>query len=792
MEPARADPKRVLARILADQPHLAGTLDLVWRQAERSFPGDTLQRWLETCREMAHGPFGASSTLAYLRNAPACAALVGPKAGLVLGQAAMRVGLSAGSSAALALLNAAPKAARRLGAPTPFLEWLRVVEQLAGLAPELVALLLDRTEGFLAELDIRAYEAWALGGVRMAGDDPARRMKFFSMEDPRARRRLSHDTDAPAFADLERRLKAYLVALWQLQCPIRSGAGPGGEAPRRAGFESGIVRMPESFPGFPPAQVRALFRASLAHVAAHFRFTHDKFTVGSLKPVQLALISLIEDARVEQLAIRVFPGLRRLWLPFHVAQPSGALAAPILFARLARALIDPDYQDDNDWVRKGRRLFFEQEAHWEDQTISRTIGGLLGNDLGQMRVQFNARTYVVEPPYRDDNLGLWDFGETAPSAEAETVFDSVRFDRGEENAQREREGDEDAPADAPTPVKPVAAADDDGGVPVAHYPEWDYLIGRDRADWTTLVEFPAPLGAVETIDRILEAHEPLVNRITALIRSAKVSRPLRLRRQPEGERLDLDACIGAAVARRGGDTPDPRVYMTLERRHRDLSALVLLDVSHSTNDIVRGSGGSVLALERAAAVLVAHAMAGLGDPFALHAFCSNGREEVRYIRVKDFDGPYDGLAKRRLAGLEGALSTRIGAAIRHAGVEARPSAHPSPAAAGGHRWRAVRHRRRRPEIFGRGCAQGGVVAGPSGHRRILCRPGRRRRQLSEPHLRAPERSADRPAGAAAREAAVALSPADRLGRIRRRDSASSRRAAPSGRRPTRHRRCGRY
>ena len=41
---------------------------------------------------------------------------------------------------------------------------------------------------------------------------------------------------------------------------------------------------------------------------------------------------------------------------------------------------------------------------------------LLGNDLGQMRVQFNAKTYVVEPVYRDDGLGLWDFGDDAPSS----------------------------------------------------------------------------------------------------------------------------------------------------------------------------------------------------------------------------------------------------------------------------------------------------------------------------------------------------------------------------------------
>ena len=62
-------------------------------------------------------------------------------------------------------------------------------------------------------------------------------------------------------------------------------------------------------------------------------------------------------------------------------------------------------------------------------------------------------------------------------------------------------------------------------------------------------------------------------------------------------------------------------------------------------------------------------MSGLGDPFAIHAFCSNGREEVRYLRVKDFNEPYDTAAKSRLAGLKGSLSTRIGAALRHAGAE---------------------------------------------------------------------------------------------------------------------------
>ena len=61
-------------------------------------------------------------------------------------------------------------------------------------------------------------------------------------------------------------------------------------------------------------------------------------------------------------------------------------------------------------------MFEARLPRFEDPAISREIGMLLGNDLGQMRVQFNAKTYVVEPVYRDDGFGLWDFGDEAPSS----------------------------------------------------------------------------------------------------------------------------------------------------------------------------------------------------------------------------------------------------------------------------------------------------------------------------------------------------------------------------------------
>jgi nitric oxide reductase activation protein len=51
----------------------------------------------------------------------------------------------------------------------------------------------------------------------------------------------------------------------------------------------------------------------------------------------------------------------------------------------------------------------------------------------------------------------------------------------------------------------------------------------------------------------------------------------------------------------------------------------------------------------------------------MHGFASNGRHEVGYTRFKDFDEAYDERVRARLAGIRAGLSTRLGAALRHAG-----------------------------------------------------------------------------------------------------------------------------
>jgi len=666
------DRKRRLLEALPDQPEFVATLDLVWRQAQSSFPGARLGEWLEACHVLAESDVGRDCVVSYVRSAPAIASAAGADAALSIARMVSETATRAGDRAAASLAMVAPRAARRLANGAAFAEWLRVIKIVVAAAPESVTPLLDRSESLLQELGVQGFEAWVLDGVRQGATDPQKRLAFFTRRDQPTLRTASREEDEVSLSDVERQLKAFVMALWHMAPPIRDLPSGAPDRPRRASFAGGIVRLPSSFRGQSRDEASLLYRAAIAHVAAHLQFSRTKFAIGSLKPLQVALISLVEDARVEHLAMRRFPGLGRLWRPFHIATPSGALTAPALMARLARALIDPGYADDNGWIQKGQEMFFAEETRWEDPGISRSIGGLLGNDLGQMRVQFNARTYSVEPAYRDDNQGLWAFDDvSAPVDEQETIFESVRFEREDDAEQpdRERETPEDAADGQEANRAALVEVDAEVGIPVARYPEWDFLIGRERPEWATLVEYEASEGQADAVEDILHRYPVLEQRITKLVRSAKVSRPQRLRRQQEGDRLDLDACIGVAIDQRLGDAPDPRIYARLERRFRDLSVLLLLDVSQSTNDIVPGAGRKVIELEREATALLAHAMAGLGDPFAIHAFCSDTRADVRYYRLKAFDAPYDAAAKRHLAGISGGFSTRMGAALRHAGRE---------------------------------------------------------------------------------------------------------------------------
>jgi nitric oxide reductase NorD protein len=189
------------------------------------------------------------------------------------------------------------------------------------------------------------------------------------------------------------------------------------------------------------------------------------------------------------------------------------------------------------------------------------------------------------------------------------------------------------------------------------YPEWDVNRKSYRTDWCTVVEIgaAAKASASPAIDDAIGLRRPL----------ARLGMGLHRRhRQMQGDDIDIDAVVEARVEAMAGSVPDEAVYLDSLRRRRDLSVLLLLDISGSAAE-AGTLGRTVHQQQRTAVANLTVALHDLGDRVALYAYYSQGRSAVSMVPVKRFDDHLDSRVIRRLNSLEPGAYSRLGAAIRH-------------------------------------------------------------------------------------------------------------------------------
>jgi len=197
------------------------------------------------------------------------------------------------------------------------------------------------------------------------------------------------------------------------------------------------------------------------------------------------------------------------------------------------------------------------------------------------------------------------------------------------------------------------------------YPEWDQGIDDYRLNWCRVVERAAEEGNGDIVGATLIAHG---SEVSALRRFFESLRPPGLRRVPgqaDGDDLDVDAAVRMCAERAAGADLSDRIYVRRERKERDVAAAFLVDVSGSTSRQL-DSGRRVIDLEKEGLVLLCEALEAIGDQYALYAYSGQGRGQVDFLVIKDFDDQLGGKAAHRLGGLAPMQQNRDGAAIRHA------------------------------------------------------------------------------------------------------------------------------
>ncbi|MDP3585544.1 MAG: nitric oxide reductase activation protein NorD [Thiobacillus sp.] len=683
-------------QVLDDLPTDAqDVLRASWNEAARMFSSRGLDNYLKGAVALHNLGRGEEIVVTYIQEMPEVSRAIGEDVLPDIVNFLMAMASKTSGQVLTLIVATAPLAAQRLGDEHLFRAYLNVLEIVLAQAPRGLRPMLENLERLLSQLTLGGLRRWVQWGAQAYKADFDGQVGYFSLATPDSMGVLQQQRKGTLFVDVQRRLNIYMRAMWGRDFFLRPTSG---DYEVREGLkpyiERFVIYIADAFDDYKPfgddtpdeARVSGLeiYRAAANHCAAHLVHTGAPLSMQMLNTTQMAIIEAIEDARVEELACRDFPNMRASWLALHPPlDTSEPQSVGDLLNRLARALLDLDSNDPHPWVQEGVRLF-RAETDLSSNQVSWNIGVELAHALAQFPLpEFNVRTDGLRAIYRDDNRTVWESEEYDEAEALEATWGGNQVRKKVSLMEMVNEvNNEYAGDDAEeiwvleTPFyldqEGVTINELEGRPPISepyHYHEWDYQIQLERPSWATVLERHPPLGELEVIEKIITDNKPVISRLKYLIESMIPQAMQRIRRQEDGDELDINAAVSAMIDIRMGIQPDTRIMMRYKRNVRDLAVMVLLDMSESSNDKVRGQDYSIMDLTRSATVLLADALDRIGDPFALHGFCSDGRHDVHYYRFKDFDKPYNDLVKARLAGLKGSYSTRMGAALRHAGAQ---------------------------------------------------------------------------------------------------------------------------
>jgi nitric oxide reductase NorD protein len=203
-------------------------------------------------------------------------------------------------------------------------------------------------------------------------------------------------------------------------------------------------------------------------------------------------------------------------------------------------------------------------------------------------------------------------------------------------------------------------------------PEWDWRANAYHPDHCSVLVGPATEEGEDW-----SPDSDAKRRIRAVKRQFEAlrTRPQLLRAQADGQELDTDALVRARADLVASGNGSDRVWQQHRAQERDLSVMVLVDASLSTDAWIENR--RVLDVEKEALAVLGHGLAACGDPFAVATFTSRKRQWVKIDVIKDFTEPFGDRAMRRIGAVRPGYYTRIGAAIRYSitRLEERPERH---------------------------------------------------------------------------------------------------------------------
>ncbi|MDX8387859.1 MAG: VWA domain-containing protein [Ghiorsea sp.] len=661
--------------IVADKIKRSEKSEAYWKQLNCRFPAadsvfdecileakallseEGISIYIDNARFIGKMGRGAEPLLIYLEEAPAIASIVGEEILPEIKDFLYSMSKNTNFKAIVPLLQSLGAVTRRLQTIEQLHHYFSIIKQMKDETTSSVhghhntfpspglPLLLEQAPRLLSQLSLQGFKNWVDYGVRYYSSHPERQKDYFSLQSPDAVAVMQRERHGTLLVDHERQLDLYLRGLWKDGDYLVPYSLAFDELRKPMPYYDHMgIRLPDVYEDFNNVTGINRYRAALAHIAAHRRWS-SKMVVDNWSPFQRIAVELFEDSRVEYLAMQQFPGLRKIFLSLHPIPIEDDLrqeGVSLILLRLAlasRAILDPDFKVQDEVINGFVERFFATMQ--EGESSSPEMADIALSFIAKTRRQTDAlpKTYFdnTEVDYRDDNRHLWIYIEQGD--DEEDTFEHLEEQKMD---------------------------DDVDTLPPRHYHEWDYNSQTYRPDWVSVYEAVHASGNVKIVDDILEKHSALAKRLKSILDALKPQQKVRVRYQEEGSELDLDVAIRSLIDLKSGSQPDMRINMSHKNDGRDIAVMLVVDLSQSLNEKAKGSTQTILELSQEAVTILAWTIDKLGDKFAIGGFNSDTRHNVRYSHIKGFSEDFDNNVKGRLSAMQAQYSTRMGAAMRHA------------------------------------------------------------------------------------------------------------------------------
>jgi nitric oxide reductase NorD protein len=189
------------------------------------------------------------------------------------------------------------------------------------------------------------------------------------------------------------------------------------------------------------------------------------------------------------------------------------------------------------------------------------------------------------------------------------------------------------------------------------YPEWDFGRQHYRKNWCVMREKDVPPVHDDFTAQTMQKYSGLIKHLRKTFEAMRDENRL-LKRQINGDDVDIDALVEALADARDGSEMSDRLFTRMHRTERNIAVMFMVDMSGSTKGWINDA-------ERESLVLLCETLETLGDRYAIYGFSGTTRKRCELYRIKQFDEPYNDAVKARISGIRPQDYTRMGFAIRH-------------------------------------------------------------------------------------------------------------------------------